>query len=539
MKPKLRWTLIAATVPVLLLVVLMPMTLRSRADQGTGEDQTAEVKRGALTAAVIESGTIDSVKAVELKSRVTGRLARLLVQEGDVVQAGQLIAIVDPQETRFKVEQDQAQLKGAQSGVQRTELEMAQRENLAAATVDQARIRVRQMEADSGAQPRMTAAAIAQAEAGHQATIQERERLVASLQPNERLAAETAHREALANYDQAQREHRRHQELLDKGYVAARSAESAELQLSLARLRVESARDQLSRIEASQRAELARADAMVRQAEAELRRARQGTVQDQVKREEYRSALAELRKAEAGVQDVAILRKGRDQGQATVEQLASQLGDSRRQLSETEIRAPIGGIVTRRFVEEGELVAGLSAFSSGTSIVKIEDRQEMKVKLDVNEIDAARIREGMTAEIEVDALPDEAFSGVIQRIAPSSTTTSQPAAKDAVVRYEVEIRIDRSDPRLRSGMSARCSVEVLRRDAALLIPLEYVGKEGRDRFVMLYRAEGDPERRPIRLGAESGFQAEVIEGVREGDRLVKPEFKGPSRRGAIQFGRAE
>jgi len=225
--------------------------------------------------------------------------------------------------------------------------------------------------------------------------------------------------------------------------------------------------------------------------------------------------------------------------------LSSVLRDSRRQLRETQIKAPINGVVTKRYLEVGELVTALSAFSAGSAIVRIEDRRSMRVKLNVNEIDVARLSLGMRARVEVDAIPNEPLAGKVTKIAPASialaAASGQQAAAgaaDSVVKYEVEIVLDHSHPKLRSGMSAKCTLEVVKRERALLLPVDFVGKDKEGSFVMLSSKDkaGKPTRQAVTTGASSGAMVEVLTGVKEGDKVDRPEYKGPPRAGFMQFG---
>jgi HlyD family secretion protein len=285
---------------------------------------------------------------------------------------------------------------------------------------------------------------------------------------------------------------------------------------------------------AAQVVELKKADEQIAQARASLSRAKANAIQDRTKQMEYRSALDALASARANLQDPAILAKGRDQNQASIDQLRSILSDSERQLRETEIRAPFGGIVTKKGIEIGELATGLSSFSSGSTIVKIEDRTTMRVTLNMNEIDVARIRNGMPAVVEVDALPDEKFSGRVQKISPASNEVAA-GGTDAVVRYKVEILLDAGSPTLRSGMSAKCKLDVINRKDVVLVPLDYLTKKGEDSFITLLNPDAKAKEKTIEqkvvLGAESGSQAEVVSGIKEGEKLVKPTFTGPKRKG--------
>ncbi|HLO99981.1 MAG TPA: biotin/lipoyl-binding protein, partial [Fimbriimonas sp.] len=110
-------------------------------DEPTAEKPYAATK-GDVSITIIEAGTVDAIKTVEIKPQVTGRIVRLLVDEGSRVTSGDLIATIDPQPTELQLEQNMAQLAGAQSQIERTTLEIAQRRRTAQAAVNQAQARV-------------------------------------------------------------------------------------------------------------------------------------------------------------------------------------------------------------------------------------------------------------------------------------------------------------------------------------------------------------------------------------------------------------
>jgi HlyD family secretion protein len=499
-----------------------------------------KVVRGDLVVSVVDTGTIDAVNSVEVKSRVSGRLSKLLVDEGYRVTQGQVIALIDPQETQFQVAQNQAQLRGAQSGAARTAIEIKQRRVTAQADFRQAESRLRRLDLENQAQPTLTSAAIREATSEYNRNVQERENLLKVTQPNTRSRAVTAQRDSQVNFENAKREFERRQSLLERGFVSAREVESAKLSLDVARLKLDQANDELSRINSEFANQAARATEAVRSSEAALQRARVNAIQNRTKREEFRQALADVDKARAALNDVQALERSLEQNMATVSQLSSVLQDSQRQLRETSIRSPITGVVTKKLLKEGELATGLSGFSAGTPIVRIEDRTNLRVLLNVNEIDVAKMSDGMKATITVDALPNEKFHGTVKRIAPTSVSaTPGQTASDAVVKYEVEIRLVGNDSRLRSGMSAKCDLEVIRRNNTILVPKDYVGKDEKGNyFVEIPPATkgGKPTRKDIKIGAESGAQYEVLDGVVVGQTLLRPAYKGPARKGMMQMG---
>lgn len=513
--------------------------LRAKKD----EKPQIQVERGEVSVKVVENGTLNAFKAVEVKSRVSGRVAKLLVDEGDFVEQGQLIAVIDPQETQLQVQQNAAQVRGAQAGMDRTAIEIEQRRVTAQTGLQRAEANLRQVEMELKAQPTLSSAAVRAAESGLVQAEQAERQLLDVTQPNARVASDTAVSDATASLANASAELERQRQLLEKGYVARRSVQDAEVQVQLAQSRLANARETQATLVASQEVERKQAAERVRQAQAELDRAKASTIQDGVKREQYRQAQIAVREARVQLKDVAALQAARRQQAATVDQLSTVLRDGQRQLGETRIVAPISGVVTKRFVQIGELVASLNSFSAGSPIFKIEDRSKMLVKLQVNEIDVAKLRMGMPADISVDAAPGKAILGKVSKLAPSSIGATQVSASpsgDPVVKYEVEVTVLSPSEALKSGMSAKCSMKVIERKNVLRVPMDYLGKEEDEYFLMVKAKGAKPDdkgkRTVVRVGERSQTHVEIVDGVAEGAVLALPPFSGPERKGMMSFG---
>jgi HlyD family secretion protein len=502
---------------------------------------TAKVTKDDVRVVVVENGTIDAVSAVEVKSQVTGRLARLMVEEGDVVQKGQLIAVIDPQETELRVRQDAAQLRGARSGADRTAIEIEQRRRTALANLEQAKLRVRMLEIEVKTQPQILQAAVSEAQTNLDIAQADQRRLVESTQPNDQASARAALREAQANLENAQIEMQRRTELLQKGYIAQREVDVARQTLQLGQVRMANATEVVNLQPVRFQTERRAAEDRILSARAALTRAKANFAQAPMKQRELDSAREDVRKSEVALRDAEVLAKTREQNLAQIEQLESALENSQRSLNETEIRAPISGVVTKKGIQVGELATGLSSFGSGTTIVKIEDRNAMRVKLNMNEIDVAKLSRGMTATIDVDAVIKKAYRGKVTKIAPaSSEAATGTTATDAVVRYQVEILLDDPDGDLRTGMSAKCSMAVIDKSNVLTLPVDFVRKEGRKSYVFLpaksKAKDAQPEKVEVQTGAQSGARIEIISGVTEGAEVEKPNYDGPDRKSFIQFG---
>lgn len=501
-----------------------------------------KVEKGELVVTVVETGNLEAFKTVEVKSRVGGRIARLLVDEGDYVKAGDLIAVVDPQETELQVKQNQAQLRGAQSSVARQALEIKQQKALLTNAVNKAKIRISQLEQELKAQPTLTNTNIRSAQTAVTSAQKAHDLLVNVTQPNNRVASQNAVEDAQNNLQNAILAEDRQNELYRLGYSAKANLEQAQLQRKLASTRLEQAKQSLSRLDNEQKLERDRSLQAIAQAQAQLDAAKANGFQDDTKRKQLESARADLKDAQTQLQQIGILEESRRGSMASVDQISSVLGDSLRQLGETEIRAPFSGIISKRAVQVGELVSALSTFSTGTAIVTLEDRSSMLVKLQINEIDVARLAEGMKVDIAVDAFSNENYTGTITKIAPSQFVNAQGVATDAVVKYELEIRLDSVSDKLKGGMSAKCTMKAVNLKDVLRLPIEFVGQDENGRFVMK-AAEGKDKagsrntvRTNVVVGPASGKYIQIISGVTEGEEVKKPDYKGPDRRGMMSFG---
>lgn len=503
-------------------------------------ESALKVEKGDLKVEVVETGSLSAVRTVEVKSRVSGRVKTLYVDEGAVVASGQLIAEIDPRETQLQVDQNSAQVSGAEAGARAQAVQIAQRRITARNALGKAESNLRQLQLELKTQPRLTTASIQSAQSAYDQARQALSQLDNVTQPNARTATELALQDAQNSLATAKSESARLQRLLQQGYVSKRDTETAELQVQLAETKLRTARENLDRLAASQRLDHQQAEERVHQAKAQLDQAQANSIQDNVKREQYQRAIREVSDARAALRDVDALVAQRQQQLAQVSQLRSVLSDGQRQLGETRIVAPSAGVVTERPVQVGELVSSLNSFSAGTTIFKIEDRSQMVVKLNINEIDVAKLTDGMNAEVKIEAFPNEAFAGKVTKIAPSNVSATATST-DAVVKYEVEVTLSNVDKRMKSGMSAKCTMRVVDRKGVVRIPLSYLGKDETGSFVILKpKNPKDPKdkgtRVAVKTGAQSAAMVEITSGLNAGQEIVKPEFNGPKRKGMMSFG---
>ncbi len=184
----------------------------------------------------------------------------------------------------------------------------------------------------------------------------------------------------------------------------------------------------------------------------------------------------------------------------------SQFIIAKRQLSDTRVTAPIAGTVTQRMVERGTVL------SPGTPVAYIVDVSSVKVKVNVAERDAFKMKIGDAVSITSDVYPNAKFTGRIKTISAKS---------DEAHTYPVEITLpNNGQKQFKAGMIARVSFTGVERENTIVIPREAI--VGSIKNAKVYVAEGDVARlREIVTGAESNGMIEVLQGLNTGEMVVK------------------
>ncbi|MFQ3610443.1 MAG: efflux RND transporter periplasmic adaptor subunit [Fimbriimonadales bacterium] len=508
-------------------------------------ERTFTVTEGDISVDVSESGAIEPVRVVEIKSRVPGRIEALFVEEGALVQQGQLLAQIDPREIKQQVEQGSAQVESAKASTERARIALEVQEREARLQLRQAEIRLEQVARELEAQPTLTRSSLQSAESAFKSA-QENLRLLETVKhPQERVEVANAVRTAEAQLQEAQRNYERLQNLLEKGYVSRQQVDSARTALTNAESQLRNVQQRQQQLAEQQRIELETARAQLESARADLERARANAVQDELKRKAYEAAQTEVENARLRLRDIEMRRLELQQAQAAERQATSQFQNLMIQFSETDVRAPISGIVTRRYREVGELVmSGTTGFGEGTPIMQVADLSQMRVRLNLNELDVAKVKVGMPVEVKVDALPGKVFRGEVRKIAPASQS-AQGASALGVVKFAVEVYLKQTDSSLRPGMTARCRILTESRRGVPVLPLEALGTEGDKYYVLkVVPNETDAQGRPktekvyVQVGLRNSSQAEILSGLQKGDRVQKPPFSGPQRR-QFEFGEGD
>ena len=191
------------------------------------------------------------------------------------------------------------------------------------------------------------------------------------------------------------------------------------------------------------------AAAQLRQARATQRETAQVRARDQalyargvVSEQELESALAAAERAEAAV---SVASANLRQATATEHVAVTNL-------TRTQIRSPIDGIVLSHTIEEGQTV--VAAFQTPVLFQIAEDLHELRLSVDVDEADIGKVREGQRAKFTVAAYADRSFDATVTTVHNASRVV------DRVVSYEAELAVGNRELQLRPGMTATAEIIV-------------------------------------------------------------------------------
>ncbi len=348
------------------------------------------------------SGTIEATSS-NLAFQVGGRVQEVLTDEGQSVDAGAVLAVLDRREYAALRDQARANLQRAEQNLLQLETVLAVNRNVLPAEADRAAAAVKALQAQ-----------LAEAESGYRAQEVERARLAAD-----------AARVALEN---ARRDKDRYEELFRKGVVAERSRDSFTVQYETA-LREHQRAVEAYRMarEGFRREEIDTARARLAEGQAALRLAQ-----------------SNLKKIEAAEQDVEAAR-----AQVAAAQAALDVAEI--QLDHTRLRAPYGGIILSRNVEPGEVV------TSSQEVLSIADLSTVDLKVFVAETEIGRIAPGQPVAVKIDTFPDKTYDGRVAYISPQAEFTPkiiQTHKERVKLVYLVKVSIPNPRFELKSGMPA-------------------------------------------------------------------------------------
>lgn len=202
--------------------------------------------------------------------------------------------------------------------------------------------------------------------------------------------------------------------------------------------------------------------------------------------------------------------------EAAVQAARERLQQRQVELRELVVRAPFSGIITQRYADPGSFVTPTTtaaAVAGATSSSIVELAQGLEAVAKVPESDIGRIRLGQSADIRVDAFPDQRFAAAVKRITPRAVKVNNVTSFDVVLRF-----IDPA-PRLRIGMTADVDFKTGSVRANTLVPTVAIVTEDGRPGVLVPGKNNKPRFQPVELGISGGRSTQIISGLEPGSRV--------------------
>ncbi len=251
--------------------------------------------------------------------------------------------------------------------------------------------------------------------------------------------------------------------------------------------------------------------------------------QEEVESAEVAAVQAEstMQKASAGVDGVKIaeeqlelLRQDIKLAQADAESMKIELETANQRMKETQVFAPIAGIVSARMVQVGQIIASPTMnVGGGTALLTLSDLSRVFVLASVDESDVGEVRQKQPATITVDAFPDEHFAGEVVRVATKGTKVSN------IVTFEVKIEVlDEAKRKLLPEMTADVEILVASKERTLAVPSEAIQRRGAGKIVLIPGGT-EKEAAPVAVetGIDDGAFTEIVSGLEEGSTILIPQ----------------
>lgn len=199
---------------------------------------------------------------------------------------------------------------------------------------------------------------------------------------------------------------------------------------------------------------------------------------------------------------------------AQVEADKAALAKAMQDLKKTQVRAPIAGLLSDRYVEKGDWV------SEGGKLFQLSDFSRIRLEaflsdMDVGKLDLKKVfQDGVPGEVTVDSYPGRMFKGLL--------TYVQPVANQSRL-FQARIYLENADRLLLQGMFARARIPVTVIPGVARIPLAALLEQIRENdfnTVFVVDQEKKAKLTRIKIGSSDPFNAEVLEGLKEGDTIV-------------------
>ena len=260
--------------------------------------------------------------------------------------------------------------------------------------------------------------------------------------------------------------------------------------------------------------------ALVKQAELNFQRQKELLSADAIARQTYEQAEATLGTTRADIKT----------SEAQIAQARIAADTAQVNLNYTRILAPMDGVVVALVAQQGQTV---NANQSAPIIIKLALLDTITVKAQISEADVVRVKPGQKVYFTILGAPDKRYYTTLRSVEPAPdsivTDTATTVNTATAIYYNGLLDVPNPDGLLRISMTAQVYVVLNEAKGVITIPsaaIQQVGRRGAA-SVRVVNAEGQAVKREVKVGIDNNVNAQILEGLAVGDKVVLSEAQAP------------
>lgn len=222
--------------------------------------------------------------------------------------------------------------------------------------------------------------------------------------------------------------------------------------------------------------------------------------------------------------------------QKRVDQARQDLRGAQDTLDKTRITAPMDGVITAKRIELGETAVIGVQNQAGTVLVTISDMSRVEAEMEVDEASIPSVKLGQTAQVRIDAYPNQVFDGVVTEVGGSPIVQTNT---NEAIKFKVKVQIKNPPATIKPGLSNQADIFTGSRDKTLAIPIQalvmkdiklkpgqsFKPGEPREEEGVFIMEGGKVVFRPVKTGLMGELNVEVVSGLKGGEQIVTGPFK--------------
>ena len=239
-----------------------------------------------------------------------------------------------------------------------------------------------------------------------------------------------------------------------------------------------------------------------------------------VNQENLIQAQTRLQTAKDSIHDITMKKNEIELVQSEVIRSGIAMAEVEERLDETEIFAPIDGVIIEKLVEEGQIIAsGISNVSGGTAIATIADMSRLFIIADIDETDIGSVKIGHAVRITADAFPNKIFKGKVTRIAP------QGVIDNSITIFKAKIEVQGTGKTLlKPMMSANIDIVTRQIKDTVYVTRAGIRKDEEGEFAVILKND-QPEKVRVKTGIKNPIHVQIISGLNPDDEVILGDWE--------------